>query len=442
MFFCRYLLLSQCWDESPEIRPCFLIIVQSLKTIISNWEGHDNTLKKQMEVEMQMSLDQDGYESDSQELEGSGSMAAKIGSRARYPPRTDKKHHSQRCSSSSSVGMSTINSTTALVGGRVTRNSDTNSPQTVSTTRPAGFDLSNSLSDDEYIAQCRASGHDYYNFSPVNGCDCCCNGSTNSLECKHASNNSGNSDEQALTPPQNVPMFEMFYDTGSNRQSTSSLLKSSTVVPSKPNQLQFRDRDLEVSQSSCGTETTNLPDTPMDPSFYKSVEVEPADYSLPVRITPQPPQTLPNGLHGGLAMSSRGSSKSSHNPSVSSSCIPDRTVSISSPTNHFYFTLDPACNTPSVFDSDTSNSQNSCDTPKTSNIHKTSCSSEIDNPVLAYHTSKYADLQTEPRPHTTFYPSVLPTESMFEEEVIHGSAPHRHLVLEHSGRKFDSELTP
>ena len=424
-------MLSQCWDESPEIRPCFLIIVQSLKTILSNWEVHDSTLRKQMEVEFRMSLDQDGYESDSQELEGSGSMAARIGSRARYPPRNSvpgRNPHCQRFSSSSSVGMSTINSRTALSTGTARDDSSPTAAATAAVKPPSDFEIS--LSDNECYGH-----HDYMNFHPDSQhqhCDCC--GSTKSL------NECGEVNNRASQP--SVPMFEMFYNETSQLSKASPKTNSTGHhPPTVPNDLQFRGRELVISQSSCGTEITNLPDTPMS---CKTMDVEPVDYSLPVRSTPQPPHTLSNGVHrreGGLKFSSRSSSKDSATPSVSSHTH-DRTVSTSSPTNHFYFTLDPNSNTPSVFDSDTSNSQNSnCDTPKSTTIHKTSCSSEMDNPMFAYQTSKRTSNESL-RVRTNFSPTILPAEETSDDETIHGTTPHRHIVLDHSLQKFGCELTP
>ncbi len=422
----RYLLLSQCWDESPEIRPCFLIIVQSLKTILTNWEVHDSTLKKQMEVELQMSLDQDGYESDSQELDGSGSMAARIGSRARYPPKnsvTDKNPHRHRFSSSSSVGMSTINSRTALFSTGTSR--DESSP--VAVRKPSNVSIH--LSDNEcYGAE--LFNHNYMNFTPGvchQHCDCC--GSINSLD------KCGEKHDRVMPP--NVPMFEMFYNDTSQLSKTAPKLNS---IPAQvvPNDLEVHAKDLEISQSSCGTEITNLADTP---DCYKTIGMEPMNYSLPVRTTPQPP--LSNGVHrkeGGLQFCSRGSSKSSATPSTSSNSH-DRTVTVSSPTNHFYFTLDPNNSSPSVFDSDTSNSQSSnCDTPKSSTIHKTSCSLEMENPVFAYQT--YSSLESS-RTQKSFPPTILPSEELSDDDAtINGTTPHRHIVLDHySLQKFDSELT-
>lgn len=35
----RYILLSSCWDESPEMRPCFVILVESFRNIVTNWRS-------------------------------------------------------------------------------------------------------------------------------------------------------------------------------------------------------------------------------------------------------------------------------------------------------------------------------------------------------------------------------------------------------------------
>ncbi len=408
---------------------------------MSNWEGHDHTLRKKMETELQQSMDQDGYESDSQELDCTGSMAVRIGSRARYPPNTitgngtGRKAHSQRFSSSSSIGMSTINSNTVLLCNNV-KSEDGESPL-ISATRPADFDLANSLSDED-SRNCTVK-HDYYNYTPDQCKDCDCHGSNGNLTgCRHDVFGGNKFDRQSATPP-SVPMFEMFYN---DRLSTSSL-KSNSVVQSKPNELPFRERELEVSQSSsCGTEVTNLPDTPIDPTnVYKSLEVEPVDYCLPIRTTPQPPHIVSNNAQqrregGPLRVASRGSNKSSSLINSVGSPHQDRVASIS-PTNHFYFTLDPACSTPtSVFDSEASNSQNSCDTAKSSGTHKTSYSSETDNAMLAYRNSKFSDFHDPLSEVTAFY---LP---FYDEGAINGSSPHPHMVLEHNRQKFDGELTP
>ena len=387
-----------------------------------------------METELQQSMDQDGYESDSQELDCTGSMAVGIGSRAQYPPNrtagngTGRKPHS-------SIGMSTMNSNTALLGNNV-RSEDSESPL-ISATRPADFDLSTSLSDED-SRNC-AVNHVYYNYTPDQCKDCDCHGSNGNLtECRHNVTRGHKFGGQSATPP-SVPMFEMFYN---DRLSTSSL-KSNSVVQGKPNELPFRERGLEVSQSSsCGTEVTNLPDTPIDlPNVYKPLEVEPVDYCLPIRTTPQPPHFASDNLQqrregGPLRMASRTSNKSSSLINSVGSPLQDRVASIS-PTNHFYFTLDPTCSTPtSVFDSEASNSQNSCDTAKSPGTHKTSFNSETDNSVLAYRNSKFADFHDSLSEVTAFYPP------FYDEGAINGSSPHPHMVLEHSRQKFDGELTP
>ena len=429
------------------MRPCFTILVDSLKLVISNWESHDHTLRRQMESELQSSLEQDGFESDSQELDCTGSMATRVGSLGGSRGVGRKNNiRSQRISSGSSLGTSTINSRTALLGNSSTLVSLTQSsggspvvPHQFSL-EDANFTVSGSQSDSDNL---NASRHVVINNHYFNSTSSQCN---NRKNCRN-SNNSLNEDAdlhssvegsersyEEMAP--DVPMFEMFYD----HKSPSSLKSNPALISARPNEMELSTRS--VSQSSCRTEETNIPDTPMEQGVFV-----PSEYSLPVTTKPPHHQTQPNEKHkkeGGLSLSSRASSRSSHPQSSRNSHRTGCTSHTESPASPFYFTLEPsAVNTASAFDSDTaSSSQTSCDLPKSGNIYTSTNCSDLESPILAYQPQNFH--QETLSSQGKFCPSVSSTETT-EDDSMNGFAPHRHLVLSGSGlhgQKFDSELSP
>lgn len=449
-------MLSQCWDESPEFRPCFTIIVDSLKEVISNWESNGSTLKRQMETELQSSLEQDGYESDTLELDATNSMATKVGSRARYPSLpTAKGRKPSQISCASSVGIANINSTTALLPHKL-------SESTVATPGMTGYhdtDLSASTSEDDCrIQDLTAGDHEYYNFTPEDYEKCqCCHGDRGSVtsldklrDCRHILNSSSNSNDHSVTPP-SVPIFEMFYND------SNQLIKQQPT--SKPSTLKFRERDGLVSQSSCTTEVTVLPDTPLGSNLYKSME-EPADYSLPIKTTPTPPQDLSDPLRtrgGGpnasgsrsCSLSSASTQPPSTRASMGSTGHYDKaaTIGVTSPTNHFYFTLDPNCRSihspPAVFDSDTDTPKHCSNTAKA--FRNNSTSLDTDDQGYNHSITRYSDFNhSGSDPRDKGYIGYSPVVSSTEEELmaIDGSLMHHHVLLEHTGQKFECEFSP
>ena len=57
---CRYILLSACWDESPEIRPCFANLVDSFRNITTNWRSSmvSDMSKMEDDDELRLSYEQ------------------------------------------------------------------------------------------------------------------------------------------------------------------------------------------------------------------------------------------------------------------------------------------------------------------------------------------------------------------------------------------------
>lgn len=432
-----------------------------------------------METELQSALDQEGYESDTLELDATNSMATKVGSRARYPSITTahgtRKQSQLSCTSTCSIGVSNVNSTTALLPHTISESS-------VGDSRFVDSSGSNSEEDCTCrIQDCHTTcNHEYYNFTPdeYEECQCCHGNSVASLDnSRHILNSSSNSNDRSVTPP-SVPIFEMFYNDSSNpNQPQAAAARVNYQQHSKPpSSLKFRDRDRLPSQSSCGTELTVLPDTPLGSSLYKSMEGEPADYSLPIRTTPIPPHVMagddisvprPVERKGGpLNVSSRSyssSSSSQHPPSTRSSTSTSSTghydkaatTTVTSPLNHFYFTLDPNSSSihspppPAVFDSDS-------ETPK--HGHKTSrFNSTSSADATAYHgynrsLSRYSDYNhngSDPRDrgYNGYSPSVGSDRLSCAEDELAGtsidgsSSMHRHMLQEHSGQRFECEYS-
>ena len=433
-----------------------------MKTILSNWEGHDNSLQQQMEKEIRWSLEQDGYESDSFELDQTGSMAVRVGSLSstrvnRYRKKSGDKKTST--SSNSSV-LATTNSTSALVSSSAVVE-DLGRPNKDFTTNHSVHNeihRSESLDDDLNPTDHSSNkDHQYYNFAPSHDCtgECNCHcscgsqeGETHEHDYKFESSpeNSGKPTEGSNETTTPVTMFEMLYD--STPKSLSMSQKSCDLSG------RSLERSFEISQSSFTTQESTVPNTPVETQTSKL----PHNYMLPVkskspkvRKYSSGSRITQNGLprHGGQSRTRSDGSKSTRSPSTSSSRMTS-SPHLDSATNHFYFTLDPVASTNDtdttlpVFEGETDSSQNSNnpnDIPRSAHVYSSRQTSDSSSPMLAY----IRDVDSPPShrmvnghdrhgDNSHFQPQPNEETVLDENEVMTKHfPPHRHLLLDHHG---------
>lgn len=377
-------MLSHCWDESPEVRPCFLIIAESMQKVLTNWEDHTSSLLRQMEEELLLSCEQDEFDMNSM-VDLTASTAVHGGSRSSLPMQrisppqhvNSKKRFSQ--SSVSSVGKASdshsrkssqtmVNPLTpADTSGRV---SLTLSSEDYPHIENYKFDQSHEYEED---GACSLLEYKDKNHSP---------------ESEHLSlNNFGRSldGESTSRHSPHVPMFERFYEKSHTGQNSQHSPDSMFALRS----MNLSGQSGEYSQSSNTTQETTLPDVTV---------MIPADYTSPIhRINHKKQKSSSTSRLSPLRQEKiHQSTKSSNsNRSKSSSSRMTGETHLDSPSNHFYFTLvePPPSATESeiqlpVFDGDTDSSEGSYDEHKDSiRIDSSGNNSASRTPILAYHIS-------------------------------------------------------
>lgn len=332
----RYLLLSRSWDDKPEIRSSFLQMVECFQTILTNWQHHSNTLKKQLDREVRWSYDIDELENS---LDVTGSMALHVGSIGLMSQNTGSTSTKYKPTSTSS---------------ELTRRLDEKS-------QSIDENLEREINPQGYLA-----------FDPT----------TDKQEVSDDSQNSQGGYElssKALKEREtnNVPVFEMFYKTTSQTSQTKLLPSPRTSRPS----LQHRSFELSNESQRSGGYESSVPNTPSDSESRKLL---PTDYSLPVTTTKS---------HGGGRSSVQTRSVDSRTPSASSSVVTTITHVESPPHHaHSYFTLDPRYSDidimPPVFDGESDGSQNLSDEEERQRrmvpVHSVGGVEGVADPEIAY----------------------------------------------------------
>ena len=437
-------MLSHCWDESPEVRPCFLIIAESIQKVLTNWEDHTSSLLRQMEEELLLSCEQDEFDMNSM-ADLTASTAVHGGSRSSLP--MQRISPPQHVNSKKRFSQSSVSS----IGKASDSHSHRSSQAMVNPLAPADtsgrISLTSFSEDHPHVENLHYKFDQSHEFGEDGACSLLeYKDKNHSPESERSSlNNFGRSLDGELTSRHSphVPMFERFYEKSHMGQNSQHSEDSMFALRS----MNLSGQSGEYSQSSNTTQETTLPDVTV---------MIPADYTSPIhRINHKKQKSSSTSRLSPLRQENihQSTKSSNNNRSYSSSSRMTGETHLDSPSNHFYFTLaePPPSATESeiqlpVFDGDTDSSEGSYDEHKDSiRIDSSGNNSASRSPILAYHIS---DCFGEPSLHKSGpckeqdSPLVIKGQLSSDNRLTSSEQPVHYFVFDPSAKQDLSPVYP